>query len=236
MKILSIGNSFSEDAQRYLSAVGHSLGLEIKCVNACIGGCTLVRHYNNMRSGTPDYLVQVCGSNLRDGATLEEILLSDTFDVITLQEASVRSADYRNFEPYLSSLVEYIREKCPTARIALHETWGYESGSEKIKNLGFNMHSEMYEKIKTAYAIAMVDAKADLLIPSGAVMARLNENGLKIHRDGFHASRGIGRYALALCWIKAICGISVKDNEFYDFEEEVTEEERQAVIRAVESI
>ena len=236
MKILSIGNSFSEDAQRYLAAVGHSLGLEIKCVNACIGGCTLVRHYNNMRSATPDYLVQVCGSNVREGATLEEILLSDTFDVITLQEASLRSADYRNFEPYLSSLVEYIREKCPTARIALHETWGYESGSEKIKNLGFTLHSEMYEKIKTAYENAMADTKADLLIPSGAVMARLNESGLKIHRDGFHASRGIGRYALALCWVKAIFGISVKDNEFFDFEEDVTEEERQAVIRAVESI
>ena len=236
MKILSIGNSFSEDAQRYLAAVGHSMGLEIKCMNACIGGCTLVRHYNNMRSSAPDYLVQVCGSNVREGATLEEILLSDTFDVITLQEASVRSADYHNFEPYLSSLVEYIREKCPTARIALHETWAYESGSERIKNLGFNEHSEMYEKIKTAYEKAMTDTKADLLIPSGAVMAHLYEHGLKIHRDGFHASRGIGRYALALCWIKAIFGISVKDNEFFDFEEDVTEEERQAVIRAVESI
>ena len=236
MKILSIGNSFSEDAQRYLAAVGHSLGLEIKCVNACIGGCTLVRHYNNIRSGARDYLVQECGTNVREGATLREIILSDSFDVITLQEASVRSVDYHNFEPYLSELVKYIRDLCPDAKIALHETWGYESESERIKNLGYTAHEDMYASIKEAYAKAMSESGADFLIPSGRVMAMLYGEGLKIHRDGFHASRGVGRYALALTWVRAICGVSVEDNDFYDFEEEITDEERRAVISAVESI
>ena len=236
MKILSIGNSFSEDAQRYLAALGHSMGLEIKCVNLCIGGCTLVRHYNNMLVGTCDYLVQECGSNVREGASLEEILLSDSFDVITLQEASVRSVDYRNFEPYLSELIKYIRKLCPTTKIALHETWGYESGTDRIKNLGFSEHSEMYSAIRSAYARAMTEVGADLLIPSGEVMANLYENGLKIHRDGFHASRGVGRYALSLCWIKAIFGISVKGNEFCDLEEEITVEERKIIQEVVDTI
>ncbi len=236
MKILSIGNSFSEDAQRYLAALGHSMGLEIKCVNLCIGGCTLVRHYNNMLGGTCDYLVQECGSNVREGASLEEILLSDSFDVITLQEASVRSVDYRNFEPYLSELIKYIRRLCPAAKIALHETWGYESGTDRIKNLGFTQHSEMYSAIRSAYAKAMADTRADLLIPSGEVMAKLCESGLKIHRDGFHASRGVGRYALALTWIKVIFGMSVAQNKFCDFEEDISAEEIAAVISAVESI
>lgn len=236
MKILSIGNSFSEDAQRYLASVEHSMGLEIKCVNACIGGCTLVRHYNNICLDTPDYLVQECGSNMRDGATLKEILLSDDFDVITLQEASVRSMDYCNFQPYLNELVSYVRKLCPTAKIALHETWGYESRTDRIKNLGFSEHSEMYAAIKSAYSMAMTDTGADLLIPSGEVMAKLYERGLKIHRDGFHASRGVGRYALSLTWVKAIFGTSVAQNKFSDFEEYISDEEIAAVISAVESI
>ena len=236
MKILSIGNSFSEDAQRYLTALGHSMGLEIKCVNLCIGGCTLVRHYNNMQSGAADYLVQECGSNVREGARLEEILLSDSFDVITLQEASVRSVEYRNFQPYLSELAQYIRKKCPTAKIALHETWGYESFTDRIKNLGFSEHAEMFSAIERAYIMAAEDIKADYLIPSGKVMATLYESGLKIHRDGFHASRGVGRYAIALTWLKTLMGVSVVGNSFADLEEEITDDERRIVWKAVESV
>ena len=236
MKILSIGNSFSEDAQRYLAALGHSMGLEIKCVNLCIGGCTLVRHYNNMLCGTCDYLVQEYGSNVREGASLEEILLSDSFDVVTLQEASVRSVDYNNFQPYLSEVAKYIREKCPTAKIALHETWGYESESERIKNLGYTAHEDMHASIKEAYSKAMSESGADFLIPSGRVMAMLYGEGLKIHRDGFHASRGVGRYAIALTWLKTLMGVSVIGNSFADLEEEITDEQRRIILKVVESL
>ena len=236
MKILSIGNSFSEDAQRYLAALGHSMGLEIKCVNLCIGGCTLVRHYNNMLCGTCDYLVQEYGSNVREGASLEEILLSDSFDVVTLQEASVRSVDYNNFQPYLSEVAKYIREKCPTAKIALHETWGYESDTERIKNLGFTLHSEMFSAIEKAYKRAAEEIKADYLIPSGRVMAALYKSGLKVHRDGFHASRGVGRYAIALTWLKTLMGVSVIGNSFADLEEEITDEQRRIILKVVESL
>ncbi len=38
LKILSIGNSFSQDAQRYLYDISKSNGEEIKNVNLYIGG------------------------------------------------------------------------------------------------------------------------------------------------------------------------------------------------------
>ena len=56
MKILSIGNSFSEDAQRYLHRIAESDGVELYTVNLCIGGCPLELHANNIKSGDKAYL------------------------------------------------------------------------------------------------------------------------------------------------------------------------------------
>lgn len=48
MKILSIGNSFSQDAQRYLHRLAKHEGVQLKTVNLYIGGCSLQRHYENI--------------------------------------------------------------------------------------------------------------------------------------------------------------------------------------------
>ena len=48
MKILSIGNSFSQDAHRYIHDIAKGEGVNIKCVNLYIGGCSLQTHYVNM--------------------------------------------------------------------------------------------------------------------------------------------------------------------------------------------
>ena len=41
MQILSIGNNFSQDAQRYLHQIVDADGEALKCVNLMIGGCPL---------------------------------------------------------------------------------------------------------------------------------------------------------------------------------------------------
>ena len=44
MKLLSIGNSFSVDAQAYLHQVAKAEGETLECHNLFIGGCSLERH------------------------------------------------------------------------------------------------------------------------------------------------------------------------------------------------
>ena len=46
-KILSISNSFGEDATRYLYGLARSEREEIMVVTLYIGGCSLYRHYRN---------------------------------------------------------------------------------------------------------------------------------------------------------------------------------------------
>lgn len=48
-QILSIGNSFSQDAQRYLHELAKSEGMDLQTVNLYIGGCSLERHFRNLK-------------------------------------------------------------------------------------------------------------------------------------------------------------------------------------------
>lgn len=54
-----------------------------------------------------------------------------------------------------------------------------------------------------------------------------------MHRDTFHASRGAGRYLLALAWYKTLTGNDITNNKFNDLDEPITENERQILIQAV---
>ena len=67
-------------------------------------------------------------------------------------------------------------------------------------------------------------------------MFNLAEKGLKMHRDGKHASLGAGRYALALAWYKVLTGKSVLGNAYAPLDAEITEEERKLIIEEVEKI
>ena len=48
MKILAIGNSFSEDATTYLHQIGEAAGVKNQIVNLYIGGCPLETHWENI--------------------------------------------------------------------------------------------------------------------------------------------------------------------------------------------
>ena len=49
MKILAIGNSFSQDELRFLHGIAKSAGQEVMTANLYIGGCSLETHIKNIR-------------------------------------------------------------------------------------------------------------------------------------------------------------------------------------------
>ena len=55
MKILAIGNSFSQDATKYLQSVAKSAGEDLFVRNIYIGGCSLERHALNIKTGEAAY-------------------------------------------------------------------------------------------------------------------------------------------------------------------------------------
>lgn len=225
LNVLSIGNSFSQDAQTYLHQVARAEKESIFCVNLCIGGCSLERHFRNIMGDKRDYEIQVCGKSSGFYTSVKDALLSRKWDVITIQQASHFSMDFSTYVPYLEEVAAYIRKYAPGAKLYIHETWGYESGSDRIHHYGFETMKEMSEQVFDAYGKACALIGADGMIPSGHAMLALAEEGQAlVHRDTFHASLGAGRYLLACVWYEMLTGKPVTNESFSDFDTTVSEE------------
>lgn len=237
MKILSIGNSFSEDAQRYLHSVAASDGLDVYTVNLCIGGCTLEAHYNNMNSGEANYTFQENGIITERKISIDEALMLENWDVVTLQQASPYSFKEDSYYPYITELASYIRERVPGAKLVIHQTWAYEDGSDAmLDRYGDADASKMLADVKITYHRAAKEVNADGIIPSGELLGELAiDMGIKVHKDTLHASLGLGRYAIALLWYRSLTGRSVLKNSFAAFDESVSEEQINVVKTVVES-
>lgn len=221
MNLLSIGNSFSVDSHRYLNGIAKADGVELTTVNLDIGGCSLERHYENMRSDERAYEMHYNGTATHFRVSLSEALTNRAWDVVTLQQASFLSFNEESYFPYVTELAAYVRRLVPTAKIYVHQTWAYESGSHRLlKN--YNTPDEMLSDIIKAYDKAADAIGADGMIRSGEMMLGLIQNGIPtVHLDTVHASSGLGRYALGLLWYRTLCEKCVGENTFSNFDEYV---------------
>ena len=95
LSLLCIGNSFSDDAVDYLFPILKDHGVkELHIGNLYIGGCSLERHYKNIKENIPDYSYRVYrydGLDDHPDYTLEKALLERKWDVLTLQQYSGHS-------------------------------------------------------------------------------------------------------------------------------------------------
>ncbi len=238
MNILSVGNSFSEDAQRYLHQIAKRDGFTLNTFNLYIGGCPLSLHYRNMQSGEKAYTLEMNGESTGFKVSLKEALLNRNWDVVTIQQVSHESPYYETYQPYLDRIIEYVRLCVPKAKIAIHQTWAYEQDCQRLNDeLGYKNHTDMFKDIKESYEKAAEAVSADLVIPSGEAFQKLIASGIKkVHRDTFHASYGLGRFTLGLLWYGILSGNDIKDNTFSDFDEEISKEEIKIAKKCVSEI
>ncbi len=238
MQVLSIGNSFSRDAQTYLHRIARADGVVLNSFNLYIGGCSLATHYRNMLSEERAYTLDANGVPTGFPVSIKEALLNRNWDVITLQQASPASPRYQTYQPYLNKIAEYVRTCMPKAKIAFHRTWAYQQESPRLKDLfGYGSHREMFENIVSATEQAAKDIDADLILPSGDVFQAMLAKGVKtVHRDMHHADLGIGRYALGLTWYAVLKGRDVMNNTFADFDVPVSADEIQIAKECVMEI
>ena len=229
MKILAIGNSFSQDATRYLHQIARADQFNLQVVNAYRGGCPLSYHYANTLSDETGYDLEFNGFTSGFRLSIRDALESgawNQFDVITVQQVSHQSFDYDNYQPYLNGLVEFIRKYAPKTKLYVHQTWAYLKDSPRLAAMGFATPEEMFAQIKPTYDIAAKEIGADGIIPSGEAFRKLMDHGVYyMHRDNIHASSGFGRYVLGLTWYETLTGRTVANNSFCDFDEPVTAEE-----------
>lgn len=217
MKLLSIGNSFSQDAHRWLAPVAASMGGDIEAYNLYIGGCSLERHHRNAQTGEAVYELEYNG-NFQRWISLTEALEIAPWDVVTLQQASPYSGEKESYLPYLPELCDLVRQRCPGAEIMLHRTWAYEADCAWESFERYHRSTEEMER-RVAAGYAWAAQRMGLrLIPTGEVIRTLRqENTLgrePLTRDGAHLSHIYGRYAAALTWAGVLTGKDVRTADF----------------------
>jgi len=238
INILLIGNSFSQDAQRYIHDLARSQGVSIETTNLYIGGCPLELHYRNMLGDKKAYSLEING-HISTGflTSIKEALLVKSWDYVTIQQASHFSYQEDSYQPYLTELVKYIRLMCPKTKVLLHQTWGYETGSQRILEHGFQTYDEMFAEVKRCYAKSAEEVQADGIIPSGEALGYALQKGIdKVHRDTFHASLGVGRLIIAMTWYGYLTGNSIDSVRYRDLDEAVTDEEYEIAKAAVKMV
>ena len=232
MKILSIGNSFSEDAHHRLHDLGKLHGIDIQTANLYFGGCSLETHYINSRENNAFYDYQVNGNEAQEKISIAEALKRDNWDIVTLQQVSDLSGLCESYEPYISELYEQVKSALPDAEILLHRTWAYECDTVHPGFANYNKsQQEMYEKI-TAATNKIAEKLGIRIIPVGDVIQSLRRKypefdygngGISLCRDGYHLTFDIGRFAAAATWFVFLTGQKINVTEFEDFDKKLIE-------------
>ena len=221
VKILAIGNSFSQDAvEQYLYELAKAAGIEVVIGNMYIGGCDLDKHYANMQSdaGAYEYRKVVAGEKKNSsGVRLSEALSDESWDYISLQQASGKSGLYDTYAA-LPQLISAITSKVPEATLIWHQTWAYAASSNHTDFPAYNKDQmTMYNAIVSSARKAMTDnSSLKLMVPSGTAIqnARTTYVGDVFNRDGYHLEVTYGRYTAACTWFEALFGIDVTTTNY----------------------
>ncbi len=222
IKILSIGNSFSQDAvEQHLWELFDAAGIEAVIGNMYIGGCSLERHQANAEADRAAYRYRkiVCGiRSERSGVSLREALSDEDWDIVTLQQNSGNSGLYNTYRPALDSLVRYVRRRAGDAEIWFHQTWAYakDANHGSFQLYGRNQR-QMYDAIMRSSRCAVDDMPEICgIIPSGTAIQNARTTGLgdSLTRDGYHLELSYGRYTAACTWFEALSGLDVEHNTY----------------------
>lgn len=244
IKLLAIGNSFSEDATEYLYDLLKSAGVENVIIgNASIGGCSIDKHLEMSESDEKEYYYIKFNENGKKitRSTLETAVEDEKWDVVTLQQVSTssgRPGDYTR----LSDLIDYVQRTSYNLHVdfKFHMTWAYQQDSKHSKFVEYygNDQMTMYNAIvETMKGTVQPNENITGIIPSGTAVQNLRTSylGDTVTRDGTHLSYDIGRYTAGLAWACFLTGISPYDINWYPDKYPEIKDARDAICEAVEN-
>ncbi|MBQ6185497.1 MAG: DUF4886 domain-containing protein [Bacteroidales bacterium] len=239
LRILAVGNSFSDDGTEYLPALLEGAGIHNVIVGRLyIGGCSLERHCKEYAEGTKNYVYYKSTENrwktVSKNAGILDGIKDEPWDIITIQEVSNHSGTYDTYQAWAPKLISIIRKEAlnPQASIVWHMTWAYASNSTHVAFPLYDRDQDkMYNAILDCVKRSRTDFNVPVVIPSGYAVqiargTRLNNEDrvpaystvYQLTRDGFHLSRQYGRYIAACTWFEAlirpVLGKSVKGNPY----------------------
>lgn len=205
IKVLTIGNSFADNACHYLNEITQSVeGCNILIEKANLGGCSLERHAGLIGKSTEDP-----NEKPYKGQSLKDLLQSNDWDVVTIQQVSGNSFRKETFQPYADQIVKHVKEYAPGAQIYVHETWPYAPDCKRLGEYSIS-YKEMYKKLNKNYKTLAKRYDAPKLESGDAFFLSQKKDkdiDLWSPSDRYHASAN-GCYLAGCVWFGKLFGVS----------------------------
>ena len=237
LKVLDIGNSYTQDAQTYLPQIIKASGIDTdfslyRAFRPSASFKTWVDCWND--ADNESYSIDFCAGtvingisgygSVSDGTLFRKALQSVKWDIILIHQVSTYSNDYSLWEGdgaggYLQELIRIIRVTNPQATIGYLMTHSYRgsywANSEGSSLLRWRNTAEATKQLKQEYGI-------DFIIPYGTAVQNLRASSLndtyEFSEDGTHMGAGLGDYVAGCCYFESLLapryGVSVWGNTF----------------------
>ena len=225
LKILDIGNSYTDDVTRMLPFLMGSLNIDLKdfvLYKAIRGGASLKSWcdvYNDIdeREYIIDRVVgelpvKVCpGKGIpKSGALFRALLSEEKWDIIIFHQLSDYSSDYLSWNDDkdsggLEEFLSIIHKNQPNTKLGfylIHSYSGdYEKNSERSSFERWQLIAGSVKQLCSNYNI-------DIVIPYGTAIQNLRLSALNdehdLMRDGTHCGYGLCCYTAACCYYESL--------------------------------
>lgn len=240
LKILDIGNSYTEDMHKYIANIISSAGFDASANMSVYrthrGGGSFRSWYdcyNDIDTKSYD-IVHVAGVEIEgvaasdvaigNGAPFRNALQSVEWDIIIIHQASEYATNYdawktSGYGGCLNELLEIIKQTNPNALIGTYIIHSYMDGYT-LNDEGDS--EKRWENIAKAIQRMIKDYKIDFVIPYGTAVESIRKTCLNdqydLTRDGTHLARCLGAYIAGCCLYQTIFaqrfGRSIVANSF----------------------
>ena len=213
VKVLTIGNSFSENASSYATEIAQNQGYDLTFAYLKLSSGTIDQHWTNAQNNTAAYKFAYTDStgrhNIKEegsaGATIQEALEYMDWDIIVFQQGSTASDDYATYSN-LGNLIDYVQQFCPDAQLMIHETWSWASWP-----------AERFDDIEAAYHRAAQENGNLPVIHTGRAFefarTALDSRTILNESDNQHAN-AYGKFVAGASYVTAIFGCDIRENTF----------------------
>lgn len=188
--ILVFGNSFSRDAFSYVPAVMENIHpeLSVDIEILCLNGKSLASHWDFLSNNKNDFVLDRYTTssgrwNTSSGVSGENVISSNVWDIIVLQEGSTTTRDYMRTQSHIENISNYInlKQTKPIFAFLLHQ-----ASPEGSSALGKYTSDEVWELYaNTAYKL-LEHKKVDYVIPCGTGIQNARHTILDSYGDFGH--------------------------------------------------
>lgn len=222
LRILFIGNSFTKDAVEHLPKMVSAADIPtLKMVHLYYGGRTIPEYADGYATKS-DYTCYKYnpGTSLwlsYTGYNIQQIVKSDTWDIVCLQEHTGNSCGWiwnDTEKNAIQGLIADIRadQNGHTPKFVYIMSQAYfnmdKIGTAQRPYKNFTTQDEMFDVIVAQARKVLDQTDVEQIIPTGTVLQNLRtsslNNDMDLTRDGYHMDYGLSRYAAACAVFESI--------------------------------